>query len=333
MKKTIRISFVTVISAYIFFIIGYLLGEWILGNTGLEYRFWVDVLFRIIVWFVPAFLLGVMILLACIKQWKKKSGGRWILLIVLLIYGCAVAYLSFLYVLFGAFTMTSDKKMADGNLVVAVPEGMEYYHHYAEPVGIFFRRNISFDEERLAESLSIIYDADFQVQKADDGEEVYVSESYPGVEVQIIRHGYTESNYLENDFKFALTSQKLEEHRSIFDENDVELVPYVYGSTEENPEGYGTYHAVLITGENQEGAARAIAEFIKTTLQEDLRADGESCWSSVDGSIFLVVRNEETGEYSSIRNIPFGIEPENYWVFDVSVTDEEIFAEITKALN
>ena len=333
MSKTIKCVFGLIVLTYGVVIFVYFLGGAVFSNAGLEYRFWVDVRFRIVVWFVPALLLWVMILLACIKQWKKKSGGRWIWLIALLIYGCIAAYLSFLYVLFGAFTMTSDEKMPDGNLVVAVPEGMEYYHHYAEPVGIFFRRDISFDEERLAESLSIIYDADFQVQKADDGGTVYVSESYPGVEVQIIRHGYNESNYLENDLKFALTSQKLEEHRSILGENGVELVQYVYGRTEENPEGYGTYYAVLITDVNQEGAARAIAEFIQTTLQEDLRADGESCWSSVDGSIFLVVRNEETGKYSSIRNIPFGLEPENNWVFDVSVTDEEIIEEITKALN
>lgn len=332
MSKTAKRVFGIIVLTYVVVVFVYFLGWAVAENTGLEYRFWVDVLFRIIVWFVPALLIGVMILLVCIKQWKKKSGGRWAWLITLLIYGCAAAYLSFIYVLFGAFTMTSDEKMADVSLVVAVPEGMEYYHHYAEPVGIFFRRDISFDEERLAESLSIIYDVNFQAQKSGDGEAVYVSEGYPGVEVQIIRHGYTESNYLENDLKFALTSQKLEEHRSIFDENGVELVQYVYGRTEENPEGFGAYHAILITGENQEGAARAMAEFIQTTLQEDLRADGESCWSSVDGSIFLVARNGETGEYSSIRNIPFGIEPENYWVFDASVTDEMIFEEITKAL-
>lgn len=333
MSKTTKRLLGTIVLVYAATILVYFLGGAVAGNAGLEYRFWAEVLFRIIVWFVPALLFGVMILLACIKQWKKKSGGRWACIIALLIYGCVAAYLSFLYILFGVFTMTTDEKMADGNLVVAVPEGMEYDHHYAEPVGIFFRRDISFNEERLAESLSIIYDVDFQVQKADDGEAVYISESYPGVEVQIIRHGYTESNYLENDLEFALTSQKLKEHRGIFEENGVELVPYVYGRTEENPEGYGTYYAVLITDENQEGAARAITEFIQATLQEDLRADGESCWSSVDGSIFLVTRNEETGEYSSIRNIPFGLEPEDFWFFDESVTGKVILEEITKALD
>ena len=333
MNKTKQIVIGTTLVAYITVIIAYIIGKAVSANTGLEYRFWVETLFRIIVWFVPVLLIGVMILLACIKQWKRKSGGRWAWLVALLIYGCAAAYLSFLYILFGAFTMTTDEKMADGNLVVTVPEGLECTYYYAEPVGIFFRREITFDEERLAESLSNIYGVDFQAKRKEDGENAYVSEAYPGIEVQIIRHGYTENVYLDNDLNFILTSPKLEEHRSIFDENGVDLVPYVYGRTEENPEGYGTYHAVLITGENQEGAASAIAEFIRTTLQEDLRADGESCWSSVDGSIFLVVRNEETGKYSSIRNIPFGLEPENNWVFDVSVTDEEIIEEITKALN
>ena len=78
----------------------------------------------------------------------------------------------------------------------------------------------------------------------------------------------------------------------------------------------------------KEEAATAIAEFIRTTLKEDLRTDGESCWSNVDGSIFLVIKNEETEEYNSMRNIPFSLNPEYSWVFDENVIAEEIFEEI-----
>lgn len=327
MKNSKRIALRATVVAYFIIVISYYIGKTVAGNAELEFRFWVDVLFRIIVWFVPVLLIGVMIVLSSVKQWKKRSGARWIVSFALIIYGLAAAYLSFFYIFISAFTLTSDQKMADGNLVVAVPHGLDCYHHYAEPVGIFFRRNISFDEERLANSLSKIYDVNFTNQRLDSGETVYVSDAYPGIEVKILRHGYTERDYLDNDLKYALTSQKLEEHRTIFDKNGVELVPYILGKTKE-PEGYGTYYAVLITDDNKEEAATAIAEFIRTTLNEDLRTDGESCWSNVDGSIFLVIKNEETEEYNSMRNIPFSLNPEYSWVFDENVIAEEIFEEI-----
>ena len=327
MKNSKRIALRATVVAYFIIVVSYYIGKTVAGNAELEFRFWVDVLFRIIVWFVPVLLIGIMIFLSCVKQWKKRSRARWIVSIALIVYGLAAAYLSFLCVFFSAFTITSDQKMADDNLIVAVPHGLDCYHHYAEPVGIFFRRNISFDEERLANSLSKIYDVNFTNQRLDNGEAVYVSDTYPGIKVKILRHGYTEIDYLDNDLKYALTSQKLKEHHTIFDKNGVELVPYILGKTKE-PEGYGTYYAVLITDENKEKAATAIAEFIRTTLKDDLRTDGESCWSNVDGSIFLVVKNEETEEYHSIRNIPFSLNPEYSWVFDENVIAEEIFEEI-----
>lgn len=333
MKRLKRIAMWGTAVIYCIIVIGYCIGKTMAGSVDLEFRSWVDVLFRIVVWFVPVMLIGVMIFLFCVKQWKKRSGARWLILVLLIIYGLAAAYLSFLYVFFSAFTVTSDQKMADGNLIVTAPHGLDCYHHYAEPVGIFFRRDISFDEERLADSLSKIYEVNFQNLKLDSGETVYVSDTYPGIEVKILRHGYTESTYLDNNLKFALTSQKLDEHRTIFDEQGVELVPYVFGRTKELPEGYGTYCSVLVTDENQEKAAEAIAKFIQTTLREDLRTDGENCWSKVDGSIFLVIKNEESGEYDSIRNIPFGFEPEHSWVFDENVIAEEILEDINKAFT
>ncbi len=331
MKNTKRTAFLISVVAYFIIVIAYYIGKTAAVNAGLEYRFWVDVLFKIVVWFVPILLIGAMIFLICVKQWKKRSKTRWIISVLLVIYGLAAVYLSFLFIFVSAFTITSDQKMADANLIVAVPEGLDCYHHYAEPVGIFFRRDISFDDERLADSLSKIYDVNFLNQKTDNGKTIYVSDAYPGIEVKILQHGYTESTYLYNDLKFALTSQKLEEHRGIFAKNGVELVPYVFSRTEELPEGHGTYFAVLITNDNHKAAAVSITEFIQTTLKEDLRTDEENCWKSVDGSIFLVIKNEEIGEYKSIRNIPFSLNPEYSWIFDENVISEEIFEEINKA--
>ena len=107
------------ICIYFLIVAGFYLGKSVGERQGLEYRFWVDACFRIWVWFVPILFAGIMILRICIKQWKRKSPWRWILSVLLLVYGCGAVYVSFIYVLVNAFTITSDEKMPDGNLVVA----------------------------------------------------------------------------------------------------------------------------------------------------------------------------------------------------------------------
>lgn len=316
------------ICIYSLIVVGFYIGKKVGEKQGLEYRFWVDACFGIWVWFLPIILIGVMLLKACIKQWKRKSAWKWILSVLLVGYSCVAVYASFLYILFSAFTMSSDERMPDGNLVVAVPHGMESIHHYAEPVGLLFRREVSFDEKRTAESLSKIYGISFQALREENGQWIYGSDVYPEVEVSNIRYGFTEISYLDNNFSLALTSKMLAEHQDVFDSRGVELVSYLYGQSEVNPNGLGAYAAVLVTEENKERAAEAVAEFIKVTLQEDLRSDGKSIWDCVDGSVFLVVETEESENYQSIRNIPFARKPQYSWIFDTSVTAEELAEEI-----
>ena len=98
MKKSTKIVFMAVVIAYVAVIIGYFLGKLTIQSIGLEYRFWVETIFRIIVWFVPVLLIGVLLLLGCINQWKKKSGSKWVLTIILTLYGLAATYLSFIYI-------------------------------------------------------------------------------------------------------------------------------------------------------------------------------------------------------------------------------------------
>ena len=323
-KKIIGI----LICTYILIVAGYYWGRDAGERIGLEYRFWVDVSFRIWVWFVPVLFVGGLLLKACIRLWKEKSLWRWVIIVFLVGYIGITAFLSLLFVLVSAFSLTSDEKMPDGNLVVAVPYGMESIHHYAEPVGLLFRREFSFDEERTAYSLSKIYGVTFQPLRKENDQWIYGSDAYPGIEVTNILYGYMEANYLSNHFGLALTSKMLEKHQDVFHSRGVELVPYLYGQSEANPEGQGTYTAVLVSEENKELAAEAIAEFIKVTLKEDLRPDGKSVWDCVDGSIFLVTYNEKKGKYQSIRNIPFSLKSQYFWVFDASVTAEEIAEKI-----
>ena len=303
------------------------MGKSVGERQGLEYRFWVDACFRIWVWFVPILFAGIMILRICIKQWKRKSPWRWILSVLLLVYGCGAVYVSFIYVLVNAFTITSDEKMPDGNLVVAEPYGMESIHHYVEPVAVFFRRDFSFDEVRTADSLSKIYGVPFQAVREEHGQWFYASEAYPEIEVTNILYGYTETSYLGNNFRLALTSKQLEKHQDIFDFYGIELVSYVYGQAENVQEGQRAYTAVLVSEENKQKAAEAIAAFIEATLEEDRRPDEKSCWVDVDGSIILVVTTEN-GSYKSIRNIHFSLKPEYSWIYDADVTSEEIAGNI-----
>lgn len=316
------------ICIYFLIVAGYCLGKCVGENEGLEYRFWVDACFRIWVWFVPVLFAGFLLLKVCIRQWKHKKPWRWILSVLMIGYICVAAYFSLLYVLVGLFTLTFDEKMPDGNLVVAVPYGMESIHHYAEPVGLLFRRNFTFDEVRTADSLSKIYGVTFQALREENGQWIYGSDVYPEVEVTDVLYGFMESNYLDNNFSLALTSKMLEAHQEVFASQGVELVSYIFGQSEANPDGEGIYTAVQVSEENKERAAKAIAEFIKLTLKEDLRQDGNSIWDCVDGSIFLVVETEESGKYQSIRNIPFALKPQYSWIFDTSVTAEELEEEI-----
>ena len=323
-KKIIGI----LICSYILIVAGYYLGKDTGEKIGLEYRFWVDAGFRIWLWFVPVLFVGILLFRACITLGKKKSVWKWFLAIVIVAYIGITAYLSLLYFLFNLFTLTSDEKMPDGNLVVAVPYGMESIHHYAEPVGVLFRREFSFDEERTADSLSKIYGGKFRPLRKENDQWVYCSDMYPDIEVTNIQYGFSETYYLYNNFERLLTSKILKEHQEVFDSHGVELVPYLYGQSEVNPEGQGIYTAVLVSEENKESAAEAIAEFIKITLKEDRRPDGKRTWKGLTGSICMVTKTEEDGKYRSIGNIPFALTSQHFWVFTASVTAEEIGEEI-----
>ena len=317
-----------IIFSYFLIVAGYCLGKVVGKKQNLEYRFWVDACFRIWVWFVPVLFMGITLLKACVRKWKQHSLWKWILTVLSLGYIGVALYFSFIYVLVALFTLTFDEKMPDGNLVVAVPYGMESIHHYAEPVGLLFRKEFTFDEERTADSLSKIYGISFEALREENGQWIYGSDVYPEVEVTDVLYGFMESNYLDNNFSLALTSKILEAHQEVFASQGIELVSYIFGQSEANPDGKGIYTAVLVSEENKERAAKAIAEFIKVTLHNDMRSDGESIWDCVDGSIILVTDTGKEGKYKSIRNIPFALKPEYTWIFDETVTASEIAEEI-----
>ena len=78
---------------------------------------------------------------------------------------------------------------------------MDCYHHYAEPVGFFFRRNISFDEERMADSLSKIYDVNFYIGTLNN-KEVILTALYPENDYILARF----CNYSDNNSSTEINS-------------------------------------------------------------------------------------------------------------------------------
>ena len=109
-KKSKKYIWILILG-YFLLLAGYYAGKNIGIRLGLEYRFWVDVLFRIWVWFAPVLFVGIVFLKICIRQWKKKSIGRWILSVVLIGYAGVAAYASFFYVLF--FSSSACNERAD----------------------------------------------------------------------------------------------------------------------------------------------------------------------------------------------------------------------------
>lgn len=320
-----------VVAVYVLITTGYFLGGYVLRSTDLAFRYWVDVLARSVIWLVPFASGGVGLFVWIRKAFRgEKKVWRFITILVFVIYLWIVLKLSFFYAIFNAFTLTYDEKMPDGNLVAAEPYGMDSTQHYAEPVGVLFRRKIIFDEKRLAESLSTVYDVRFEAVQGKGGETVYVSEAYPGIETKITEHGYTKNSYLQTDLRYVVTSKALQEREKYFGNIGAELVDYVYGASKTSPEGYCTVKAIPITEENKEAAAEAISTFIHTTLGEDKRGDGESLWKNLDGSIFLEFEKEDGGMTS--RNIPFSADPAYSWIYGEDVTAEDILEVLQKEL-
>ncbi len=317
MKQIMKKIIIGIIIMYIVIIIAYVIGKLMGNNMGLEYRTWVEQAFWMISRWVPIILVIIIFFIYT---------DMYPILIVIPMF--ILPFVFFFWYLFGTFGIHEDKVMPDGNLVVT--EYTSFHHsncYFAEPVGPFHRRVFEFDNERRADSLSEMYDLDFNVYEKDNGEIVYISTEYPDIEVKIVKEGKDNHAYLENYFEYMLTSKMLYKHKNIFDKYNIKLVPYEYKSYWEQ-ELLGVYYGILITDENKENAANAIAEFIKTTLKEDKKANGESCWKAVEGSIFLLQEDLTTGEIFFMRNMPFSLKTSNYRTYNKRVTGHVILEDL-----
>lgn len=224
----------------------YFAGEILLKEQGLEYRLWVDIAARLILWCVPFVLLGVLIwhirgyLLA---RGKNAAGGVLLGIFILFIIGSTLASVweAFVFV----FRMESETRMPDGNLVVSKPleyDSLRSDSYYAEPVWGVARRRFFWDEERYADSLSRIYDTRFQAFSDEKLGTVYQSEAYPEIKVQVWRAGYSPDDYLDENLRYLVTSEELEKKGAEFFGEAAELTDYTVdksaSATVDAPQAY-----------------------------------------------------------------------------------------------
>ena len=108
---------------------GYFMGNGLMKGSDMDYRFWVDALFHIVVWFVPVIGIGILLYKVMGKlQKSRRRIWRWIGIGGFVLYIIFAGKVSFFYGIFSLFSMTCDEKMPDGNLVVTVPHGFDSTH-------------------------------------------------------------------------------------------------------------------------------------------------------------------------------------------------------------
>lgn len=303
-------------------------------NNGFDLRLWVEMVHRIILWGIPAIFIGYLLLILFLRFRSRHEKFKWLLNLLMALCVLAAAGIVCLWFLISMITVPSEEKMPDGNLVIGVPDGMETIWHYAEPVGIIFRKDFEFDDEKLAESLSKIYALHFTVTQGKDGNRIFVASEFPEIEVRIIRQGYQTYSYLDTNLELMLASDLLFKHKDIFEKENISIESYAL-QYNPNPRNGVTsdipYFGVMIDEENKESAAKAIAEFIKVSIRDDKRNDGVGCWDNLTGKI-LLLKEDENGQIQSFRSIPFSKTPEHWWTFDENVTYEDVLKDIDQGL-
>lgn len=324
-KKTI--GMITLFGLYIALLCCYFFAKAQMEGTELSFRFWVDLSIWFLLWSVPLIVIGIWMFGMIQKIGKSNKVKR-----IFGYTGLGASVIVALFAMFSHYMMKTqyvDSTMTDGNLLVTESSFLEpNIYTYAEPVGIFLRREIIYDDERYAESLSKMYDAKFTAQNDENGTTVFVSDVYPQIQVTVLGIDPFPTAGVKDTLKYQLTSQALVKHKDILDDYHVELVPI--GSCEAHlssmdielihQQNIDTVYAVLIHNDNAENIAKALATFIHTTLQEDVRADGKSLWDDTEGSIYLIFPDDGY----RFRNIPFSHTPEYPFIYDENVDAKDI---------
>lgn len=168
MKKSTKT--ICIISAILFWMaVMYLVGAATLPSFGLEYRFWVDSLGKLLcMQVIPLWLIGLGIR-ALWSRFHGKSAARWLIRLLGAVAGIAYLGWWFLTFLFIVFNTNEERYLGGGMLSVVVssipnPTSYDLY----ERVGLFFRRDSSLTQEAAVNFLEEKYKREFFPVETDD---------------------------------------------------------------------------------------------------------------------------------------------------------------------
>lgn len=322
MYKKVKINMMVVITWLVIILIHHII-QHSLEIKQLEYREWVNSWYIILLCLLPLLLIGWNLGWKFhLTQEKKNLWGT------IFVSYCIVGILIFLFVLFlyALIHDTSETTLTDGNYRVRVSLGYENEYYYAEPVNVFSRRKFEWTIDKYEESLSKTYDAEFQYVGDDESRNPqFASPEYGDIIVTVYGIDDDDTNALDEDLRFMVTSSRLEQKWDTFFTNGEELVldyrDFYYNSIPKNP-----VYAVVVYEDKTKETAKDLAAFIKNECETAIRADGKALYANIDGSIFLLFKGQGDSDYISTRNIPYG--KIGLWSYDESVTAADILSEL-----
>lgn len=219
--------------------------------------------------------------------------------------------------------MEDEYRMKDGYLRIteSVAYGTPNEVYYAEPVYGIARQKFTWDTEHYAQSLSRIYDTEFVPVMDERKGQVYISEDYPDVKVQVWGVDRTADPELKENLSYLLTSSEIEKKGQSYFGDAVQLTKKQQTTVEQmNQEADLSYEVTALNHSCRSdgcGRSQKIAAFI----QEELKT---SLFDHVQGSIFIVLKSSVSDPEGWSFNLPFSVHPSDSWVYGADVTAEVI---------
>lgn len=299
----------------------------VLSARQIELRLWVQDWYHVILWLFPVIMIEVLILQVrnyFVSQSRKARSG---LMVAGSIFYSLIAFIFLVMQFIGySFNRDSETTMKDGNLRIGRTDaGYVVDVDYAEPVTVFARKCFTWDPKRYAESLSKIYDTEFIYVGDDSGYPTFYSDDYPNIYPKV----YGIDDEIDEDLRYLVTSSRLQEEWETYFTHGEDLVRYVpekyYGTESERSPVY----ALVVYRDKQGETSEDIAAFIKGECESAKRPDGKGLYDNLNGSIYLLFKDEPDGEILSTRNIPYGKKTQS-WIYDAAVTAEDILFDISR---
>lgn len=307
---------IVIIICYLMIVTGYFAGDWYLQQNGMEYLLKIKLVTGIFLWCLPVLLIGSFLW----RAYQKKQAGLWFGLF--LTYVIVMALVSVCAAFIQVAQLEDEYRMKDGYLRIteSAAYGTPNEVYYAEPVYGIARRKFTWDTEHYAQSLSRIYDTEFVPMMDERKGQVYISEDYPDVKVQVWGVDRTADPELKENLSYLLTSSEIEKKGQAYFGDAVQLTKKQQTTAEQmNLEDNPSYEvtALTIPAGQMDAAGAKIAAF----MQEELKT---GLFDHVQGSIFIILKSSVDDPEGWSFNLPFSVHPSDSWVYGADVTAEVI---------